>query len=185
MTTKQEALSGILKLKAQPYKGNIHNLGDGDDTEIFEEMIHFFYNLKLSPKGDSVDWDWGPNPSSAPLVYLARVYVLAEKYFVEGLKACMLRSFRSWLDRSLESPELTKACLIIFKKTVEPGGEEGLKTEVAQRLAANYGKIKDSAVHDALLQEIPELAFRVLKAMPEPAPRSCPCSRDVTWGPFY
>jgi hypothetical protein len=84
--------------------------------------------------------------------------------------------FRGSLDRDLQHHELIEACHIIFKKTVEPSGERGLKTVVAKALADNLEKVKKSELHDKLFQEIPELAFRVLKEVPEPpAPASHHC----------
>lgn len=97
------------------------------------------------------------------LVYLTRIYVLAEKYFIEGLKAKVTAGFRESLDREFEHAELIEACHIIFKKTVEPSGEKGLKTTMAKSLANKLERVKKSEMHDKLFQEIPELAFRVLK----------------------
>ncbi|KAI4756817.1 hypothetical protein E4T52_11218 [Aureobasidium sp. EXF-3400] len=175
----KEAVSGILDLKSHPYNGNLDNLGDGDDPETVEEMIHYFYHLELSPKAQVIP-PWGcevvhVEPS---LVYLARIYVLAEKYFIEGLKAMVMVSFSYSLDRELQHPELIEACHIIFKKTVEPSGEKGLKTTVAKSLAHKLEKVKQSEMHDRLFQEIPELAFRVLKEVPKPLP---PSSHRCSW----
>jgi hypothetical protein len=169
LTAEQEALSGILELKADPYKGNIDNLGDGDDPEIVSEMIHYFYHLELSPKANAFmpreSRDVHGEPS---LIYLARIYVLAEKFFCEGLKAKVMSGLRESLEREISQSELAEACRIIFKKTVEPAGERGLKTTVAKCLADELEKIKISESHDDLLQEIPELAFLVLKEIPKP-----------------
>ncbi|THZ79422.1 hypothetical protein D6C84_07885 [Aureobasidium pullulans] len=164
-----EALSGVLTLEAHPYKGNIDNLGDGDDPEIVGEMIHYFYHLELSPKANAFmpreSRDVHGEPS---LIYLARIYVLAEKFFCEGLKAKVMSGFRESLEREITQNELTEACRIIFKKTVEPAGERGLKTTVAKCLADKLEKVKISESHDDLLQEISELAFLVLKEVPKP-----------------
>ncbi|THX25386.1 hypothetical protein D6C77_06033 [Aureobasidium pullulans] len=165
----KEALSGVLTLEAHPYKGNIDNLGDGDDPEIVGEMIHYFYHLELSPKANAFmpreSRDVHGEPS---LIYLARIYVLAEKFFCEGLKAKVMSGLRESLEREISQSELAEACRIIFKKTVEPAGERGLKTTVAKCLADELEKIKISESHDDLLQEIPELAFLVLKEIPKP-----------------
>jgi hypothetical protein len=77
-------------------------------------------------------------------------------------------NFRGSLDSDLEHHELIEACHIIFKKTVEPSGEKGLKIVVAKALADELEKVKRSEMHDRLFQEIPELAFRVLKEAPRP-----------------
>jgi len=114
-----------------------------------------------------------------PLVLLARTYVLAEKYFIEGLKATVMVSFRNALERELQHLELIEACHIIFKKTVEPAGEKGLKTVVAKFLANKLAKVQKSEMHDKLFQEIPELAFRVLKEIPIPSPPSSPGSKRM------
>ncbi|KAL2030244.1 hypothetical protein VTO58DRAFT_107598 [Aureobasidium pullulans] len=65
-----------------------------------------------------------------------------------------------------------KACRIIFQKTMEPAGERGFKTTVAKCLADELEKVNISTSHDDLIQEIPELAIRVLKEnqMTHPSP---------------
>jgi hypothetical protein len=153
-------------------------LGDGDDPEIVEEMVYYFYHLELSLKAQVTrPWECEVVHIEPSLVYLARIYVLAEKYFIEGLKSTVMVGFRGSLDCDLQHHELIEACHIIFKKTVEPSGERGLKTVVAKALADDLEKVKMSEMHDKLFQEIPELAFRVLKEVPKPrAPSSRRCS---------
>ncbi|KAH0157143.1 hypothetical protein KCU67_g8023, partial [Aureobasidium melanogenum] len=97
------------------------------------------------------------------------------KYFIEGLKATIMTDFRDSLARELEHPELIEACHIIFRKTMEPGGEKGLKAIVAKSLADALEKVKKSEMHNKLFQEIPELALRVLKEVPKPLPVHHPC----------
>ena len=168
----------MLQLKADRYEGNLDNLGDGDDPEIVEQMVHCLYHLELSPKAQVISpWECEVVHIEPSLVYLARIYVLAEKYFIEGLKATVMIGFRDSLARDLEHPELVEACHIIFEKTVEPAGEKSLKTTVATSLANELEKVKKSKMHDKLLQEVPELALRVLKEVPKPVTplRSCNC----------
>ncbi|KAI4723277.1 hypothetical protein E4T48_00357 [Aureobasidium sp. EXF-10727] len=175
---RQEALSGVLALKAHPYHGKIDNLGDGDDPEIVQEMIYYFYHLELSPKARVISpWMCEVVHVEPSLVFLARIYVLAEKYFIEGLKTKVMEGFSGSLCRDFQHPELIEACHIIYEKTVEPAGEKGLKTIVAKSLAEKLEKVKESEMHDKLFQEIPELAFRVLKEVKKPRPQSlhCPC----------
>ncbi|CAD0089943.1 unnamed protein product, partial [Aureobasidium vineae] len=172
------ALSGVLVLKVHPYQGKIDNLGDGYDPEIVQEMIHYFYHLELSPKARVISpWMCEVVHVEPSLVYPARIYVLAEKYFIEGLKTKVMEGFDNSLCREPKHPELIEACHIIYKKTVEPAGEKGLKTIVAKSLAEKLEKVKESEMHDKLFQEIPELAFRVLKEVlkPRPEPTLCPC----------
>ncbi|KAG2169544.1 hypothetical protein VTO58DRAFT_107749 [Aureobasidium pullulans] len=84
----------ILDLKAHPYNGNLNNLGNGDDPEIVEEMVHFFYRLVLSPKARSMyRCATEEELSGHSLILLARIYVLAEKYFIEASKAQVLHHF--------------------------------------------------------------------------------------------
>jgi len=142
-------------------------------------MIHYFYHLELSPKAQVISpWKCEVVHVEPSLVLLARIYVLAEKYFIEGLKSSVMVSFRNSLERELQHPELIEACHIIFKKTAEPSGEKGLQTVVAKFLADHLEKVKKSEMHDRLFQEIPELAFRVLKEVPRPLP---PISHLCSW----
>ncbi|KAG9580967.1 hypothetical protein KCU77_g8556, partial [Aureobasidium melanogenum] len=119
----EEAVSGVLQLKANPYKGNLDNLGDGDDPEIVEEMIRCFYHLELSREARvNSPRELEVVHIELSLVYLARVYVLAEKYSIEGLKATVICDFRNSLTRNVFHPELVETYLIIYRKTVEPAG---------------------------------------------------------------
>ncbi|TIA19663.1 hypothetical protein D6C80_02816 [Aureobasidium pullulans] len=164
----KEALSGVLTLEAHPYKGNIDNLGDGDDPEIVGEMFHYFYHLELSPKANGIiPWECRLVHAEPSLVFMARLYVLAEKYFIEGLKAKVMAGFRDTLAHGISHNELNEACRIIFQKTMEPAGERGFKTTVAKCLADELEKVNISTRHDDLIQEIPELAIRVLKEVPK------------------
>ncbi|THX14134.1 hypothetical protein D6D13_03228 [Aureobasidium pullulans] len=115
--------------------------------------------------------------SGHSLILLARIYVIAEKYFIEALKAKVLHHF-SYMMRCPIHPELVEACHIIYKKTVEPAGEHGLRTTVAKALARDWSTSKKSGEHDKLLQEIPELAFRVLKVLPDSPCRHGYCFRE-------
>ncbi|KAG9561069.1 hypothetical protein KCU71_g6849, partial [Aureobasidium melanogenum] len=182
----KEAVSGVLQLKATPYEGNLDNLGDGDDPEIVEEMIRYFYHLELSRKARvNSPRELEVVHIELSLVYLARVYVLAEKYFIEGLKATVICDFRNSLTRNVFHPELVEACLIIYKKTVEPAGEKGLKTIVAKALAYELREVMRSKMHDELFQEIPELALRVLKEVSKlPNPRNSRRSDSSIGGLF-
>ncbi|KAG9560719.1 hypothetical protein KCU79_g7480, partial [Aureobasidium melanogenum] len=164
----KEAVSGILTLKSDPCEGDLDNLGDGDDPEIVKEMIHYFYHLELSPKARAIS----PRPRKGArvelsLVYLARVYVLAEKYFIGGLKVTVMTEFRGSLRRNLFHPEFVESCLIIYKKTVEPAGERGLKTVIANVLAGQLEKVMGSQMLEELFQEIPALALCVLREVPK------------------
>jgi hypothetical protein len=148
-------------------------------------MVHYFYRLELSPKTQvTKPWECEVVHVEPSLVYLARIYVLAEEYFIEGLKATVIASFRESLDRDLEHHELIEACHIIFKKTVELSGEKGLKATVATCLALKLEKVKKSEMHEKLFQEIPELAFRVLKEVPRPrspSSRHCGHCGTIRW----
>jgi hypothetical protein len=83
LTYAQEAVSGILNLKSHPYKGNLDNLGDGDDPEIVEEMVHYFYHLELSPKAQfkPQTWECEVTHIGTSLAYLARIVPLKRRYF--------------------------------------------------------------------------------------------------------
>ena len=140
-------------------------------------MVHFFYHLELSPKARGMyRCATDEELSGHSLILLARIYVLAEKYFIEALKAKVLHHF-SYMMRCPIHPELVEACHIIYKKTVEPAGEHGLRTTVAKALARDWSTSKKSGEHDKLLQEIPELAFRVLKVLPD-----SPCRHGYCFG---
>ncbi|THY04114.1 hypothetical protein D6D01_10139 [Aureobasidium pullulans] len=150
------------------------------------ETIHYFYHLELSPKANAFMPRESRDVHGEPtLIYLARIYVLAEKFFREGLKAKVMSGFRESLEREITQNELAESCRIIFKKTVEPAGERGLKTTVAKCLADKLEKVKISESHDDLLQEISELAFLVLEEVPKPydgrrrSKFCCNCGRIV------
>ncbi|KAI5276136.1 hypothetical protein E4T47_00951 [Aureobasidium subglaciale] len=141
--SSEEAQSSVLKLEAHPYKGEIDNLGDDDDPEIVKEMIYYFYHLTLSPKASVVSSRETEHYVEPLLVYLARIYVLAEKWFIEGLEAKVISAFQENLWGQMSHPELVEACLVIYKKTIEPAGERGLKAAVAKFMANDLEEFKE------------------------------------------
>ncbi|KEQ80231.1 hypothetical protein M438DRAFT_282137, partial [Aureobasidium pullulans EXF-150] len=133
----EATLLGILDLKAYPYNNNLNNLGNGDDPNIVEEIVYFFYYLKLSPKARGMyRYTTDKELSRHSLILLARIYVLAKKYFIEALKAKVLHYF-SYIIRYPIYLELVEAYYIIYKKTIEPASKHGLRTIVVKALACN------------------------------------------------
>lgn len=92
--------------------------------------------------------------------------------------------FRSILRRNLFHPEFSESCIIIYKKTVEPAGERGLRIAVANVLAGQLEKIMESQMYDDLFHEIPELPLCILREVPKlsKACGSYPSSRRSSWG---
>lgn len=84
----QEGESGQLILHPNPYQKKEHDPNEGDDPEMVREMIHFFYHLEFSDINKIKT-----TPKACDLLFLARMWTIADKYFVDELKKYVVTLF--------------------------------------------------------------------------------------------
>ncbi|KAH0025746.1 hypothetical protein KCU78_g4617, partial [Aureobasidium melanogenum] len=94
----KEGKSGQLILHPNPYQKKEHDPNEGDDPEMVREMIHFFYHLEFSDinKIKTI-------PKACDLLFLARMWTIADKYFVDELKKYVVTLFEGIANGFRES----------------------------------------------------------------------------------
>jgi len=94
------------------------------------------------------------------LVTHAKVYAIAEKYEIAGLKSLARNKFSSQLSLHLESPEFPEACQEAYESTFHT--DRGLRDVIIQTFRANPDL---SLRHDVemAVRETPGLAFELFR----------------------
>ncbi|KAH7091556.1 hypothetical protein FB567DRAFT_277056 [Paraphoma chrysanthemicola] len=103
-----------------------------------------------------------PEASSqkAHLVTHAKVYAIAEKYGIAGLKALARQKFAQELDLHLDSPDFPEACQEAYESTFHT--DRGLRDVIIQAFRANPGLSQREDVEMAV-RETPGLAFELFR----------------------
>lgn len=99
---------------------------------------------------------------SEDLIIHARLYALADKYFVKGLKEAVLERFKHCADESFKGEKFYEAANIVFSTT--PDTDTGLREVIAKRVSAERLKYRmvDNDDLKKALQDIPGLAYWVM-----------------------
>ncbi|TIA30872.1 hypothetical protein D6C79_09568 [Aureobasidium pullulans] len=178
----KEGETGRLILHPNPYQAKDHDPNECDDPEIVREMIHFFYHLEFSEINKIKT-----TPKACDLLFLARIYTIADKYFIDELKKYATTLFESIANAFGESTTTHDCMCFDFDQTLRyvyanPDDEifdvQGLQLVLATILAdmnarrcfatdALYvdtdGQLKHtSGRFRGWIKEIPELAAHVL-----------------------
>ncbi|CAO2654038.1 Nn.00g107710.m01.CDS01 [Neocucurbitaria sp. VM-36] len=96
----------------------------------------------------------------AHLVTHAKVYAIAEKYGIAGLKALARNKFAQELDLHLNSSEFPEACQEAYETTFHT--DRGLRDVIIQAFRANPGLSLRPDVEEAV-RETPGLAFELFR----------------------
>lgn len=130
-------------------------------------MVHYFYRFdylekesngpkrrSLSPYGGSAD----PNIRFG---LHAKIYALAEKYGIPGLKELALEKFSAAADyiSSRDYDEFALATSVIYSSTIE--GDKGLRDVVVKTILANKSLLKHPAM-EVTLTQINGLCYELL-----------------------
>ncbi|EAT89735.2 hypothetical protein SNOG_03004 [Parastagonospora nodorum SN15] len=97
---------------------------------------------------------------SAHLVTHAKVYAIAEKYGIAGLKVIAQQKFVQELDLHLDSPDFPEACQEAYESTFHT--DRGLRDVIVQAFRANPGLSLRPDVEMAV-RETPGLAFELYR----------------------
>lgn len=100
------------------------------------------------------------NTQKAHLVTHAKVYAIAEKYGIAGLKVLARQKFAQELDLHLDSPDFPEACQEAYESTFHT--DRGLRDVIIQAFRANPGLSLRQDVELAV-RETPGLAFELFR----------------------
>lgn len=115
---------------------------------------------------DAYDWDTQSASSieadteTAHLIIHAKVYALAEKYGINGLKALARKKFSSQVKEHLSSEEFPLAMQEVYESTVD--SDRGLRDIVIQTFRANPDIARRADV-EVVVKETPNLAWELFR----------------------
>lgn len=109
---------------------------------------------------ESVQAEPEPATEKAHLVTHAKVYAIAEKYGIAGLKALSRKKFSQELDLHLDRPEFADACQEAYESTFHT--DRGLRDVIIQTFRANPGLSLRADVEE-VVRETPGLAFELFR----------------------
>ncbi|KAF1848751.1 uncharacterized protein K460DRAFT_80526 [Cucurbitaria berberidis CBS 394.84] len=122
------------------------------DTPMADESAaDYLTSVQLEPDVDD---------EKAHLVTHAKVYAIAEKYGIAGLKALARRKFAQEIDLHLNSPEFPEACQEAYETTFHT--DRGLRDLIIQTFRANPGLSLRPDIEMAV-RETPGLAFELFR----------------------
>jgi hypothetical protein len=132
-----------------------------EELEEITCMIHYFYHLDYEeleakttadlhgsltePPQDSL-----PSPESVSLVVNAKIYALAEKYLVPGLKALTARKFDIASAKLWDSDDFIEAVQEVYTSTIET--DRGLRSIVLRTFHDHQQLIEKSEVQGLVKQ---------------------------------
>ncbi|TVY58983.1 BTB and MATH domain-containing protein 43 [Lachnellula cervina] len=174
---------------------NVINLED-DQPEIVEKMLSYMYTSDYSDQQNStirteITVVCGPGGSvylketttastsnlvisSAPLTN-AQVFVIADKYDVQGLKELAEKKYEEAIAGSWNSASFVASLKLLYEETLE--SDRALKDAAAKVAGQHARELVDRGEFAALCKEHGQIAFDVLKSsILEPAKPAKPSS---------
>lgn len=94
------------------------------------------------------------------LIIHAKVYAIAEKYGISGLKSLAKKKFAHQIERHISSAELPEACQEVYESTIDT--DRGLRDVVVQTFRSNPDLTLRKDVELAV-RETPGLAFELFR----------------------
>jgi hypothetical protein len=138
-------------LAPRPQQAQLNEAIKSVITPLYEPKDRVFRNDGCLPVG------------AGDLTIHAKVYSMAEKYFVKGLKETSRERFEDCMRNFFAGSTFYEAVEVVF--TTTPDTDTGLRDLVAKRISEEKTKYTMEASSDMnqALREIPELAFWVMR----------------------
>ncbi|KAF3011103.1 hypothetical protein E8E13_011339 [Curvularia kusanoi] len=122
------------------------------DTPMAEQFAdEYMERVAMEPEVDV---------ESAQLVTHAKVYAIAEKYGIAGLKSLARSKFSYQIPMHLDSPEFADACQEAYESTFHT--DRGLRDVIIQTFRTNPDLSMRGDV-EAVVRETPDLAFELFR----------------------
>jgi hypothetical protein len=123
-----------------------------DDPRLVDIMVHYLYHFDYDVQLHGVETDGHRTNDSEPgggaLLTHAKVYSLAEKYLIHGLKAVALRQFRAATARSPDIDDFLPAMEEVYTSTIED--DRGLRDVVVETLCKHSEWLDEEDVRDVV-----------------------------------
>ncbi|PVI05415.1 hypothetical protein DM02DRAFT_498558, partial [Periconia macrospinosa] len=129
-----------------------------DEPEIVKLMIQYLYDWVIA---NSFYFLQGISTTdlTAPIIH-AKVYAIAEKYHIQGLKFVAIENFRLATLDVIVNKEFCNAIDVVY--TTTPDSDRGLRDLVVKRIRNIVERIGFPEEVESLCKEIPELAVDVM-----------------------
>lgn len=136
-----------------------------EDPEVVGCVVQFMYRSNYDIEtlgGDGGDLGSAPSqPYERHLILHAKVYALAEKYVVEGLKALNLAKFETACDaQQFNSGDFLSAAEFAYASTIE--ADRGMRNAIVKAFYQHPGYL-DSDTGRATLQTVHGLSYDILQ----------------------
>ncbi|KAH4862491.1 hypothetical protein HBH75_015400 [Parastagonospora nodorum] len=158
MKTLREEFPGLL----EKYQGKVLRIGRIVRLFKLKHDVIEIVNGYWDEKSETYRQPSSPPAGDKDLNIHAKIYALADKYFVKGLKALACEKFEECLKASFAARSFYEAIDIVF--TTTPDTDTGLRDLAAKRVSEEKQKYCLDANPDLrkALKEIPDLAYMVL-----------------------
>ncbi|KAI5927103.1 BTB/POZ protein [Camillea tinctor] len=155
-----------------------------DDPRIVDLMIYYFYHLTYHincPKNQKQSDDYSTDdystdetiipPKTSDILTHAKVYSLAEKYLIEGLKKLAFERFKTAIETNWDFQDFRDAIWEVYTSTVD--ADKGLRDIIVATLWKRPWMLGKKEIQD-LLKELGSLSFDLLMHI----------YRMERWGPY-
>jgi len=136
----------------QSTPSNSHDMFKRPDSPMQEDFVEDYFE-NFQPEAE-------PDVEKAHLVTHAKVYAIAEKYGIPGLKSLARKKFAHQIELHIDSPELPEACQEAYETTVDT--DRGLRDVVIQTFRSNPDLSLRQDMEMAI-RETPGLAFELFR----------------------
>ncbi|EAT89577.1 hypothetical protein HBH56_016670 [Parastagonospora nodorum] len=158
MKTLREKFPGLL----EKYQGKVLRIGRSVRLLKLKRDVVEIVNGYCDEKSETYRQPSSPPTGDKDLNIHAKIYALADRYFVKGLKALACEKFEECLEVSFAAKSFYEAINIVF--TTTPDTDTGLRDLAVKRVSEEKRKYCLDADPDLrkALKEIPDLAYTVL-----------------------
>lgn len=128
-----------------------------DEPEIVELMIEYFYHFDYLRTAAS--------PSSAngkpSLTKHAKVFAMAIKYQVDGLRALAVKKFQQAVSNEWNSDDFAQVVHVVYTSTPEHAQE--LRTIAADTIHDHFSDLKDKEELEVVISGLGDLSYSLLR----------------------
>lgn len=138
---------------------------DVEDKSAVKLMVHFFYHHNYPSKFPTYDGHGiltAETVVKGAMVDHAKMYAMAEKYQVPGLKAAALHKYQQCLEETCAG--YGTSIVIAFMST--PETDQGLRSEIVDSLSTHDWMVEHEVL-EKTVKEIPELVYALYRKLLE------------------
>jgi hypothetical protein len=141
----------------QPSSSDEKAAGSGRKVDMFGS-----YSLPLPIEEDEQPTQ-KPETSPSPSIINARVYAIADKYGIPGLKDLSRKKFRDCLVGDWDNDSFSNVIRFVYKST--PEQDRGLRKEVVAVAKRHIHKLRDRVEFKTTQREVPDFTLDLLDSI--------------------